>query len=634
MVASSGTAVWLLTASSGGFEAVGDLPLDHDVACLGLLETAEGGALCFVGTWTDVSLRVFRIAPDSGPEQVGHYPLGGDAIARSLVATRMGEAVWVLCALGDGSLVAHTLDEVTGALAGVQRVVVGTQAASLVTFVHEGRTRVFAASDRPTVIRADGCAHDAAPPAGEAAAQPPLGRPKLCFASVDVAEATYVCPLHTPAFPDCLAIITAGGLVIGAIDDVQKLQVRTIPMPAAPYRIVHQPDSGTYLVLLHDSEERGRLLLLDDTSFNTLDTTVLELPGSGTDAAQQQLPLSVISAPFGPDALRASFFVGTAVMDPAEDEPSRGWLAVYDVANRALTKRCELEVQGAVWSLAPLGGGRAVAGCNSRVTVFGEHGGGDGAASVLKPECSYSGQVLALHVRTRGDQIVVGDLMRSVTLLRHHPEDSRLEEVAIDFHQHWMTAVEFLDDETILGAENAYNIFSAHRERDAGPAPAAGQSELLNVQGDYHVGDYVNCIRPGSLASSARSTGKLPPRSSFLLSTQSGAILTVLRLEPEEQRLLSQVIVRMHAEVTGLGGFDHNAWRAFKAAMVVAPHPRRFLDGDLLLSFLDLPAERQARVVAELTHQPRLDDGNLAPDSAPVTVEVLSDILGELAQLQ
>lgn len=34
-----------------------------------------------------------------------------------------------------------------------------------------------------------------------------------------------------------------------------------------------------------------------------------------------------------------------------------------------------------------------------------------------------------------------------------------MEQIARDFNPNWMTAVEILDDDTFLGADNAFNMF-------------------------------------------------------------------------------------------------------------------------------------------------------------------------------
>lgn len=46
-------------------------------------------------------------------------------------------------------------------------------------------------------------------------------------------------------------------------------------------------------------------------------------------------------------------------------------------------------------------------------------------------ECSHHGNILALYLATRGDFIVVGDLMKSISLLAYKSMDQTLEEVLV-----------------------------------------------------------------------------------------------------------------------------------------------------------------------------------------------------------
>jgi DNA damage-binding protein 1 len=98
--------------------------------------------------------------------------------------------------------------------------------------------------------------------------------------------------------------------------------------------------------------------------------------------------------------------------------------------------------------------------------------------------------VLALNIATRGDFIVVGDLMRSMSLIRYNAmpvcsctvEDTAandrdhdnlydaqetLEEIARDFNPLWLTSVQVLDDETFLAADNNFNVVTLRKNSEA-----------------------------------------------------------------------------------------------------------------------------------------------------------------------
>lgn len=49
--------------------------------------------------------------------------------------------------------------------------------------------------------------------------------------------------------------------------------------------------------------------------------------------------------------------------------------------------------------------------------------------------------------------------MRSITLLQYKQMEGSFEEIARDYQPNWMTAVEILDDDAFLGADNSNNLF-------------------------------------------------------------------------------------------------------------------------------------------------------------------------------
>ena len=59
-----------------------------------------------------------------------------------------------------------------------------------------------------------------------------------------------------------------------------------------------------------------------------------------------------------------------------------------------------------------------------------------------------------------------GDLMKSIYLLMYKAEENVIEMRARDFHSNYMTAVTILDDDTYLGAENSYNLFTVRKNSD------------------------------------------------------------------------------------------------------------------------------------------------------------------------
>ena len=66
--------------------------------------------------------------------------------------------------------------------------------------------------------------------------------------------------------------------------------------------------------------------------------------------------------------------------------------------------------------------GKLLAGVNNKVILYGWKAGMGDDAHELASECSHAGHILALYVAVRGEFIVVGDLMKSMSLLIYKPE--------------------------------------------------------------------------------------------------------------------------------------------------------------------------------------------------------------------
>ncbi|GAB5037076.1 dna damage-binding protein 1-like, partial [Nannochloropsis oceanica] len=184
----------------------------------GNAETAaapSSASLVAVGMWTDMSVRLLSLPTLEGRHRC---ELGGDTQARSvLLTTFQDDHHYLLVGLGDGQLASYPL-AFTGdqlSLGPRKKVSLGTQPLSLTPFSSHSSSSpslcVFASSDRPTVIYSSN---------GE----------KLLFSNVNTPEVTLMAPFHSPLFPDCLALASEGGLRIGTVDDIQKLQVQTVPL--------------------------------------------------------------------------------------------------------------------------------------------------------------------------------------------------------------------------------------------------------------------------------------------------------------------------------------------------------------------------------------------------------------------
>lgn len=124
----------------------------------------------------------------------------------------MESAHYLFVALGDGTVVHFRVCDRSGALSEQKKFALGTQPTSLRAFRSAKRPslNVFACSDRPTVLYSS--------------------NHKLCFSNVNLRHVAQMCPLNSDYYRDCLALADRENLIIGTVDDIQKLHIRTVPL--------------------------------------------------------------------------------------------------------------------------------------------------------------------------------------------------------------------------------------------------------------------------------------------------------------------------------------------------------------------------------------------------------------------
>lgn len=579
--------------------------LQHEVACLDIspLDGCNEATIATVGLWTDISIRILTLP---ALEEINKELLGGEIIPRSVLMTCFEGNTYLLCALGDGSMYYFTLQKDTGLLSDKKKVTLGTQPTVLRTFRSLSTTNVFACSDRPTVIYSS--------------------NHKLVFSNVNLKEVNHMCSLNAESYPDSLALATDSTVTIGTIDEIQKLHIRTVPLGESPRRITYQESSQTFGVVTmrvdvqesngvsivrpsastqaastsnsnhvvphnkpgHTSAseigqdvEIHNLLIIDQHTFEVLHAHTL-IPN--------EYAMSLLSTKLGEDPT-SYFIVGTALVNPDETEPKMGRILMYHWNDGKLQQVAEKEIKGSCYSLVEFNG-KLLASINSTVRLFEWT-----AEKELRLECSHFNNIIALFLKTKGDFVLVGDLMRSFTLLQYKTMEGSFEEIARDYNPNWMTAIEILDDDTFLGAENSYNLFVCQKD-----SAAASEEERQQMQevGQFHLGDMVNVFRHGSLVMQHLGESSTPTQGCVLFGTVCGAIGLVTQIPPGFYEFLRNLEDKLTTVIKSVGKIEHNFWRSFNTELKVEAC-EGFVDGDLIESFLDLSQEKMAEVAMGLT---------------------------------
>ena len=305
--------------------------------------------------------------------------------------------------------------------------------------------------------------------------------------------------------------------------------------------------------------------------------------------------------------------VGTAFIVPGEFEPSAGRVLVFRVEgegdHRKVGLVAEKHVSGAVYAVNSLRD-MVLVGCNNELQLFDWHQDDQSLDHV----CSHSGHIAALYVRTQGDFVLVGDIMRSMSLIRYDNEDRTLQPCARDLNANWMTAVEMLDENTFLGAENDCNLFTVYRNLDA---TSEEERARLELGGECHVGEFINSFVRGTLVmqqADSDSASAVIAGQPVLFGSVSGAIGSIMPLTLETFDFLQRVQRAMTKVVSSIGNMNHTEWRSFYSIRRIAA-ARNFLDGDLIESFLDLPQEDRDKVVELIKNDAASEPGAMASGS-------------------
>ncbi|BGP03522.1 hypothetical protein JCM10021v2_007257 [Rhodotorula toruloides] len=555
VLAFDGGFLQLLKAKNGTFTESGNIAFEHDIASVSLAETSAG-AFAVVGLWTSQAVHLVGI-PDLAV--YASQKITSTFLIRSAALINFGDGDYTLfVGLGDGTLASYRVDLAAPAVIDStgKMIALGRRPLLLSEIGPESAKVLLAVSDRPTVIS--------------------KARDRLNYSSVTLTGVSSVANISHPALGDLVALVSREGVQIGRMDTVQKVDVRTVPLAEdEPRRIVYDPVSRKFCVACsrrdidrHTGQQAvtSVVRLVSEDSFET--SSVFEL-----ERGEEAQSLALVES----QGVRY-YVVGTVKLDSATPEPTDGRLVVISVSEAGNLR------QVAVWTIDSEG--------------------------ALALKSTWSGAFVAYTLaRAPDDTLIVGDALRSLTVLRYTASPQpKLLEVAKDYRSRYMVGVEDLGRDSTgadryIGAETDLNLFAVSRH----PQQAAGNlanAATLQDAGAFHLGELVTRFRTGSLGDligDANTT--VVPR--LVYSTSAGTIGVIADLDAASSRILSDLERNMREFVKGVGGLEQEEYRAFKADKVKTPSTG-FIDGDFVQSFLDLSKDVQEQVMQGKSEHERL----------------------------
>ena len=202
ILVSSGRTMTLLSLDC---QVVQQWTLQEEITCLDIQ-----GDLIAVGLWNSaaqlISLSTNTITQIDPPLS---------APARSIILTDILPTPTLLIGSRDGVLTTYSLPH-ANTPQDRKTVSLGTQPLRLFTISTPTQNLIFASSDRPTLLHA---------PAKRD------GTKKLVLSALSLRDVLSLTPLRHPAYPDALVIATKEGFRIGKMDQMARLQVRSVGMP-------------------------------------------------------------------------------------------------------------------------------------------------------------------------------------------------------------------------------------------------------------------------------------------------------------------------------------------------------------------------------------------------------------------
>lgn len=390
-----------------------------------------------------------------------------------------------------------------------------------------------------------------------------------------------------------VALAVAGGVDIIALGQLDQLDVRTVPLGE------HQPTSltlGTYAAVTTwpASGPHGTVRLLERDSLREVASAHLHPKERPNCSAR------IDDTPAGP-----LIVVGTGFVDPERIETLAGRLLGFSADT--LAPAFALDVPGNVYAVQQAAAGHIAAAIDAQVHTYEL---GDSEPRLCdRWGCAFIASSMVPGAPDElGAELVVGDAMRSLTVLRVDAS-GRITELARDNDPYWTTAAAaYGKAHTYIGADIAMNMFLSRRMRAKDGEP----SHMMRRDAGFHYGDIINKFGG-------------PPHA-LRFCTAGGALGLVHELGADDSTALELVQSALVRETTSTG-VSWDEWRTLRTDHRVAP-AHGVIDGDFILrSFGNASRAVQERVVANAASIARRRDASLRPPSVDGVLALLDRLM-------
>lgn len=546
--------------------------------------------------WLTNQVEIFHITKVSGLGSLVplHKSEPLPALVRSVQFCAFdGKEAYLVCGMANGSFAHFAWKPATKTLVDKKVVSLGNAPVHLSVCEVDGKRAIFAAGNRATVLALD--------------------KQKLSHSPVMLKDITAACRINSETFPDCLLLAGYHGLTIGKVRDLNKLNIRTIPLACAnPRRIEYVPSVNAFAVscnICHPArvgdfrpmESELRLYDAISSSFDLLAQWKAELN-------EEMSALVAFTRKEGDQDV--PYICTGSVVWPEGDKPVTGRIRVFTlVATSGKDGRTELnpvaskEVEGSVYALKWVND-KLVAAVETAIYLYECIPDPSTPSSfTLEGVATWFNIYIPKSLASFNDRIVTGDLVHSVAIIR--VKESKFVTEARDYGAMFPVAVEALSEDSLITGTSNLDLFTySVGERNG--------KKMLEKDGGYHLADFVTKIIRGSMSSD--SANGTPFTSQAVFCTSMGGIGIVFDVNDQNLSLNLSALQRNLAHVApeaGGGKKKHAGFRAPKTSTCRRETDSSafgFLDGDFLETFLNIVGEERkvAKVYAGSTDPERL----------------------------
>ncbi|KAG8793975.1 hypothetical protein FRC16_010750 [Serendipita sp. 398] len=415
---------------------------------------------------------------------------------------------------------------------------------------------------------------------------------------INIKDIEAVLPFNTPRFSNTLMFKLPSSLLLARIGKLEKIKIDSVSLGYdVPVSIAYHSETHAFaLGCVRREPSRDEAYDATTSSFKLLDATTFEhLNSYSVPSTEEITKVCVTSLGVNDGDISSKYIaVGTAVWGEDESEPTKGRILLFTAVNTQstfiatrnasapiLNLMLEQEITGAVVSMCGLGDAYLAVIVNTILVVYQLTRKAATNELQLKPVDQWIHNYMLSSLVVNGSDIVIGDTFQSVTLLRWTGSEIKL--VSKDYETvNSLNAT--LDDTHIIQSNVDNNLFSYKNEEDG-----------IQPSGRYHFGEVISSLVPGSVSTNAARGGdKALAVPKHLLFTSGGRISVISKCDDERAMKLHNIQRNIGAAFKS-DHYDVLSWRAphtsIKTFSDDIPQASGFIDGDLLLRFLELESD-------------------------------------------